>query len=654
MTVGRNDPCPCGSGKKYKKCCMPAREIVSLQEFREKRTSDALLDRLVKYATGGTLDHEVALAISRFYCGRPPEEPTPDDLDMPMDWMMFSYRFPNLGTTLCQHFADHADGLTTEERGVVSGWASAIPGFFEVTAVGASEAHLRRLGDEQAYVVTASGTGLKTGDLAGAFLLPVPSGFRFGAGILTIAAVSPRALEHLLREELGILRRQKPDATWDDLYRTSWPRLIDDGHIAERRGDALIGVSLRSGPAVQGAPVDDAKWRAVADCLAQEMTQDESDPEEVEGGLRLWWDVVHVLRPRVTKVEVWVGALIYIISNRLYSTGLTQDDAAEWVGVSAATVGARARQIEAALDVKPADDRYVDLLNQHIRTEWRFDCLTMTEAGRRDFSWLHDPALMGLEPSFDDDPELDDSEMFRALDLVDLAWEAKGKRRTQLAEQAIQLWPDAADAYVILGNDAMTQRDLQSARRLYQEGMEAAERDLGSEYFAENTGHFWGLDETRPYMRARRGLADILWLLGERDQALIHCKELLRLNPSDNQGTRYALASHFLDMGDDRRLGKLLKAYADDGAAAFIYTRALWEFRQDGPGRDANRWLTDAIKQNPHVPAFLLKERPLPSETPDHIGWGDETEAAVYAEEFGAGWLNTPGALEWLAAKTAK
>lgn len=22
MTVGRNDPCPCGSGDKYKKCCL--------------------------------------------------------------------------------------------------------------------------------------------------------------------------------------------------------------------------------------------------------------------------------------------------------------------------------------------------------------------------------------------------------------------------------------------------------------------------------------------------------------------------------------------------------------------------------------------------------------------------------------------------------
>jgi preprotein translocase subunit SecA len=28
--VGRNDPCPCGSGKKYKKCHMPADEGVGL------------------------------------------------------------------------------------------------------------------------------------------------------------------------------------------------------------------------------------------------------------------------------------------------------------------------------------------------------------------------------------------------------------------------------------------------------------------------------------------------------------------------------------------------------------------------------------------------------------------------------------------------
>jgi SWIM/SEC-C metal-binding protein len=25
VRVGRNDPCPCGSGQKFKKCCLPAR-----------------------------------------------------------------------------------------------------------------------------------------------------------------------------------------------------------------------------------------------------------------------------------------------------------------------------------------------------------------------------------------------------------------------------------------------------------------------------------------------------------------------------------------------------------------------------------------------------------------------------------------------------
>jgi len=34
QTVGRNDPCPCGSGKKYKKCCMDKKEIDSREETK--------------------------------------------------------------------------------------------------------------------------------------------------------------------------------------------------------------------------------------------------------------------------------------------------------------------------------------------------------------------------------------------------------------------------------------------------------------------------------------------------------------------------------------------------------------------------------------------------------------------------------------------
>jgi hypothetical protein len=40
-TIGRNDPCPCKSGKKYKKCCMPADQARVSEQLRaeEQRNS---------------------------------------------------------------------------------------------------------------------------------------------------------------------------------------------------------------------------------------------------------------------------------------------------------------------------------------------------------------------------------------------------------------------------------------------------------------------------------------------------------------------------------------------------------------------------------------------------------------------------------------
>ena len=43
--VGRNDPCPCGSGKKYKKCCLTGTFVqVGKEESIRKRPVDNLLE----------------------------------------------------------------------------------------------------------------------------------------------------------------------------------------------------------------------------------------------------------------------------------------------------------------------------------------------------------------------------------------------------------------------------------------------------------------------------------------------------------------------------------------------------------------------------------------------------------------------------------
>ncbi|MGB5465090.1 MAG: SEC-C metal-binding domain-containing protein [Sedimenticolaceae bacterium] len=52
MKPGRNDPCPCGSGKKYKKCCLPkdAASVTNLNWQKMRRTEGELVHALLKHA----------------------------------------------------------------------------------------------------------------------------------------------------------------------------------------------------------------------------------------------------------------------------------------------------------------------------------------------------------------------------------------------------------------------------------------------------------------------------------------------------------------------------------------------------------------------------------------------------------------------------
>lgn len=107
----------------------------------------------------------------------------------------------------------------------------------------------------------------------------------------------------------------------------------------------------------------------------------------------------------------------------------------------------------------------------------------------------------------------------RAQDLIYEAFETESSRkRVQLAKKALKVSPDCADAYVLLAEEDAG--SLEEARELCQKGVEAGERALGRETFEEEAGHFWGILETRPYMRARQGLAVCLWELGQREEAI--------------------------------------------------------------------------------------------------------------------------------------
>ncbi len=237
-----------------------------------------------------------------------------------------------------------------------------------------------------------------------------------------------------------------------------------------------------------------------------------------------------------------------------------------------------------------------------------------------------------------------------AQQLMYEAWESPSReRRVGLATQALAISPDCADAYVILAQEGAS--SLAEATELYRKAVEAGERALGKRAFKDDVGHFWGLLETRPYMRARAGLAQCLWEAGQRDEAIAHHRDLLRLNPRDNQGIRYVLAACLLDTGRDAELASLLEQHADDAGAAWAFTRALLAFRIGGDSERSRTLLAEARAANPHVPAYLLGRKKMPKRLPDYIGFGDENEAIAYVGDNASGWQKTAGALDWLAAQ---
>jgi hypothetical protein len=94
---------------------------------------------------------------------------------------------------------------------------------------------------------------------------------------------------------------------------------------------------------------------------------------------------------------------------------------------------------------------------------------------------------------------------------------------------------------------------------------------------------------------------------------------MLRLNPNDNQGIRYELASCLMKSGDTEALKKLLKQYDEDGSALWLYTQALVAFRENQADNKTEELVKKALSANSHVPAALAGTKKVKSSTSGYI-----------------------------------
>jgi tetratricopeptide (TPR) repeat protein len=243
----------------------------------------------------------------------------------------------------------------------------------------------------------------------------------------------------------------------------------------------------------------------------------------------------------------------------------------------------------------------------------------------------------------DDLPSTASTPLEQAQDVIYQAMETGGRRQLQLIRRALELSPDCADAFVLLAERSSNPDE---QRSFYEQAVAAGERALGPEAFASVGRSFWGDVSTRPYMRARFGLADAIAGSGDTAAAIEHFTALLQLNPGDNQGARYRLLSVLLaaDRADD---AEAVLAAHDEAGALWSYAGVLSALKK-GDRRIARTRLRAALRANRHVPKYLTGQRDLPVFLPEHYQFGSHDEAVLCASEIVDAWDATPGATAWL------
>ncbi len=224
--IGRNDPCPCGSGKKYKHCHLPIEEAAQAEQLRLRRAVDTLVPKIAAAAEEQT--EAIPAAYQRFWDGKYTLEQMAelDDLEGRgaerfLTWFAFDYQLEG-GATLVERLAAEPElgDFTPEERALLAEWSAVRLRPFVAQAIhkgrGISGADLID-GTPFEIVDHAASLRVEQDEVVVAHLLPAGSGYFFGGAAAHLTEDTRSKLREFIGLHLEALQRDQPDAEWRDL-----------------------------------------------------------------------------------------------------------------------------------------------------------------------------------------------------------------------------------------------------------------------------------------------------------------------------------------------------------------------------------------------------------------------------------------------------
>ncbi|MGM8364834.1 tetratricopeptide repeat protein [Virgibacillus sp. W0181] len=617
----RNDPCPCGSGKKYKKCCGNS-NVIELSSHVYNNELDQLQEGLIEFITAH-YEQEIAQKAKPFM---PPlafmqdEEVAQEYLTGLTVWLLFNEPMNHQGQTIIDIYAEQLPmhGLRSRVRNTFTEWLSASLSVYEVVAMDEDDemATIHDLLTNKEYRVPVDTYDLMDDTILIGALVPYIGYHQFCFGLVELFSVDQEEILSILKQYPVSLGRFEED---------SFPEFLQDVLMLE---------------------LDDLEWdnpihEMVAKLFTKRMNEQQYGEEIITAGIMIWQWYCEKEQPMFKKIANYAAALEYLVITEIdEASTITQKELAKEYGISAGTISTNYRKLIASMEdymLKDDVDDEMDLLaeNPHDNPP----AFNM-EREMRDIQRLLDEQNFEsdediqafLDEVLNDDtkkPQIPMSARDQAQDLLFDAREVRGNKRNQLIEKALETYPNSPDAYILMAEGAQS---LEEYKRYVQKAVDVGKKDLGKAFFMENNGHFWGLTETRPYMRAKAMYAEILNQTGKYEEAINEYEEMLRLNPNDNQGIRYLLLTIYMELEMYDEAKQLMEEY-DENSAEFLFNKVLLHYATEGLTKTTKRLIKEAQSQNAYISPYLIGEMKIPDIEIEYVGIGDENEAIAYVQQ---------------------
>ena len=225
-TIGRNDPCHCGSGKKYKHCHLPIEEAARAEQLLLRRSVDTLLPKVIDAVREAP--EAMPDALRRYWNGKYEIEQLTelDDLedrgaDRFLTWLAFDYRLDD-GRTFIKRLAAEPSTLelTEHEAKLLPHWSGmALRAYLVQTIRKGQDILVQDLLTETSYTVadSAASRRLELGDVVVGHLLPAGDVWVIGGSAAHLTPDTAEKLREYAALHLEAFRRDHDGAGWDDL-----------------------------------------------------------------------------------------------------------------------------------------------------------------------------------------------------------------------------------------------------------------------------------------------------------------------------------------------------------------------------------------------------------------------------------------------------